>query len=144
MYKLQFSLVPTVTNQRQSESYYPLVPPLVNPFTVMQPMQANSILNPWCEGLYCMPFGAGPLYHWQPYYGTGPYHWQDSEMNQRAPSSGPSRTRANQQRKEFRKAGTPYLQNVRKSSARGTVEDDRSNDNMGCEVGKVWRTRQRT
>jgi len=139
MYRHHLSMIPT--NQSQS---LPLPPLLVNPFTVL--MQANPI--PWCEGLYYLPFSAGSAVY-QPY--GGPYHWQVPTMaQQRAPSSGPSRTWANQQRQGFRKAETPYLNNERKSS--GTVKDDRStginpgmarigtNNDRGCDVGKVWRS----
>lgn len=167
MYKLQLSSVPT--NQEQSD-FLPLPLPVLNPFTYMQasPIPWWGLYgSPFCAGpqgmpahwqqwqqyqhqydrapnsgpsrmgLYGSPFSAGPqgmpVAHWQ--------QWQHQpEYYDRAPSSGPSRTRrANQQRKGFRKAETPYSE-PKKRELSGTVKDDRSNDNTGEGVGKVWRT----
>ena len=131
MYRLQLSLVPTNYWQEQSDSdYFPLPLPLLpNPFIVMQ---ANPI--PWCEGFYGSPFCAGPqdmpVPHWQ--------QWQHQYHDQ-PPSSGPSRTRAKQQKRAFRKAGVPYSSQKAGASS-GTVGGDRSNNNTRNRIGKVWRT----
>ena len=127
------------TNQRQQ----PLPPPLyvVNPFVMMQhllELQANTI--PWCEGLYGLPFCAGPAYQGMD---------QQHQHQYRAPCSGPSR---NQHSIGSRKAEALYLNKTTHESS-GMIAEDRStgihpghapigaNDNT--RAGKVRRTPSR-
>ena len=140
MHKLQLSkLTMDPTNQRQQ--LLPPPPYVVNPFVMMQhllELQANTI--PWCEGLYSLPFCAGPVYQGMA---------QQLQHQYRAPSSGPSR---NQRSRGSRKAEALYLYNLIHESS-GTIAEDRStgihpgharigaNDNT--RAGKVRRTPSR-
>ena len=124
----------------QSEASLPLPPPLVNPFLqvhsnalagephslILLAIRSWSISTLWPSNVSAL---------WPRALSLG----QDLEMAQQTPSSGPNRTRANRQRKGFCKAGTLRVDQTSHESS-GTVRDNRSNDNTGDGVAKIWRT----